>query len=456
MELVKIDLENTKNNLIVKRDNTLIDGKYALTLHQAQFVSFMVSLVKVEDSYFKEYEINLSDLLSIMRVRRENWRQLSRTLTQLLQKIVVITDTVDEIHKTTLLSSFRIINSQDVIKFSFHDSMKPLLLQLKSKFTQVKLEEIFNFKSVYSIKFYEILKRELDRHNRYKIASALTFKYDLEELKEIMVGDYDLKKDKVVYPKTYHKYNDFKKRILVVAQTELKAKSRHYFTFEEKKTKRKVTSLIFTIHATDKKEKQKIRDEELVQEQIAIDKINLDKFEHEDFKMLNKIRKEYLNKSFFRPFHLNEIFDKVYFPNTTFFIEEIDGKPLMFRLYQDKIFLLEKEEINMGIKFLSQNPEYLGDMSFKVEDYIGLHTYIKVTGKDIFGNQNNSDILFKTEEIKDYSKEEDTKIVKFSNEKYHFFIKIINKDNFIKLFEDGGIPINSHALMLNEQEANTI
>jgi plasmid replication initiation protein len=154
-----VDIEKVdKENMVVKKDNGLIDGKYAMTLHQAQFIGFMISLVKVEDEDFKDYAMPLNELLQVMSVERANWKKLSRTLTQLMMKVIVIQNSPKVIEKTTLLNWFKIDADTDIVTFSFHKSMKPLLLNLKSKFTQIDLKDIFKFKSVYSIKFYEIIK----------------------------------------------------------------------------------------------------------------------------------------------------------------------------------------------------------------------------------------------------------------------------------------------------------
>ena len=424
--LIKLEMEDVTKNTIVKKDNSLLDGKYTLTLHQAQFISFMVSLIKIEDSSFQEYEINLSNLLSIMKVERKNWKQLSKTLTQLLQKIVIITDNENEIFKTTILSSFRIINSKDIVSFGFHHSMRPLLLQLKSKFTQIKLEEIFNFKSVYTIKFYEILKRELDKHNYLKKVYLPTFKYELEELKEIMVGDYNLKEDKIVYPKTYINYNDFKKRILLVAQKELRTKSSHYFEFEEKKTKRKVTNLIFTIHKKKKDRINELHTDIDVLESLKTYKDYMDMpFENRHFNLIKEIRAN-KNKVFFRPYLMNKInVASNYYPHVTY---GLNSKNLIINRFSKEV--LDKYDVNAVICFLADHKEFLYDLQPKIEEYIGFYFDIKITAKNILGYYNDEVQNFTIKQVK--TNEDNTIVIQFVSESQYINLKFKDINSFLK------------------------
>ena len=233
LELVELDDESFDNNQMVLKSNDFIHAKYSLNLHQAQFLCYMISLVRVDDKDFKNYEISLTDLLKIMNIERKNWKRLRISLRLLMQKVVTVAETKTKVAETTLLSYFEIDNEIDLVTFRFDISMKPLLLELKSNFTQTNLKTIFRFKSVYTIKFHEILKREIGfQKKKNNNQSKITFKYNLEELKEILTGDFDIKQDKVVYPKAYERYHKFKEAVIQVAQKELKAKSNYSFEFE--------------------------------------------------------------------------------------------------------------------------------------------------------------------------------------------------------------------------------
>jgi plasmid replication initiation protein len=427
-----VDIGKVDSNMLVKKDNGLIDGKYAMTLHQAQFISFMISLVKVEDEDFKDYEMPLNELLQVMNVERKNWKQLSKTLTQLMTKIIVTQNDENRISKTTLLSWFDIDSECDMVTFRFDKSMKPLLLNLKSKFTQIDLKDIFKFKSVYTIKFYEIIKREFDIHKYYNKNDLPIFSYELEELKEIMVGDYNPKLDKIVYPKSYSVYKDFKKRVILVAQKELKEKCKYYFEFEEKKLGRKVNKLTFFIKQNENYNQEVEENKKSCIANKNIDELKQEKFEHNDFLMLDRIRNEYLGKPFFRLYHMRDIEGfETYMPDMTLILKDTENKPLIINSYTQEP--LKKEEINAVIKYLNENPETLGDIEPKMNEYKGLWVDIKVNGK-------YSEIMkFK---IYDTKKEDNKDVVSFESEYYNFSIKSSDIYEFIRSFFDNSFEID--------------
>jgi plasmid replication initiation protein len=419
-----VDIEKVDGNMLIKKDNGLIDGKYAMTLHQAQFVSFMISLVRVEDEDFKDYEMPLNELLQIMNIERKNWRRLTKSLKSLMQKVIILNDTEKVFSATTLLNWFEVNEEKDTVIFSFHKSMKPLLLNLKNKFTQIDLKDIFKFKSVYTIKFYEIIKRELNIHKHYNKHDLPIFGYELEELKEIMVGDYNLKKDKVEYPTSYKIYNRFKDKVLLPAQKELKEKCKYYFDFEEKKLGRKVNKLTFFVRENENYNEGPEENKESCIADKNIDELKQEKFKHEDFLMLDRIRNEYVNKPFFRPYHMRGIEGfETYMPDMTLILKETENKPLIINGYTNEP--LKKDDVNAVIKYLNDNPKSLGDIIPDVLEYVGLVVDIKVNGK-------YSEVMrFK---IIDISKKDGKDVITFENEYYTFGIKSSDVYEFVRVF----------------------
>jgi plasmid replication initiation protein len=408
-----IDLE--KNNFdVIKKNNSLVESKGAMTLHQAQFVSFMISLVKIEDEDFKDYEMPLNNLLQIMNVERKNWKKLANTLRPLMQKVIVTQDDDEAISMCTLLSNFKIDNKNEYVTFRFDKDMKPLLLNLKSKFTQSSLKQILSFKSVYTIRFYEIIKKEIGKQKKYvSDIDKIGFSFDVEELKEIMVGDYNPKFDKVVYPKAYAKYYDFKRKVIFPAQEELKEKSKYYFEFEEKKLGRKVNKITFFVKHNESYQAEQTEKESCIADK-NIDELKQERFQHGDFLMLDRIRNEYLNKPFFRPYHMRDIEGfNTYMPDMTLILKDTENKPLIINSYNQEV--LKKDEVNAVIKYLNDNPNTLGDVEPDISEYKGFFVNIKANGK--YTGENGETMQFR---INDIAKD----MVYFENEDYTFAVKI--------------------------------
>ena len=113
-----------------------------------------------------------------------------------------------------------------MIKVSFDPNLKPYLLQLKKQFTVVPLKDILGFRSIHSMRIYEMLQQ-------FKSTGLLVVK--IEDLKY-----------RLGVENKYSDYNTFKKRVIEQAQKEL-ADTDMTFTFEEIKEGRRVARIKFKL-----------------------------------------------------------------------------------------------------------------------------------------------------------------------------------------------------------------
>ena len=248
---------------MIIKDNKLIRAKYSLNLHQTRFIAHMASRVNRNDLDFFTYEISLNELLKTLKIERRHWRRLERTLTTLMTKIIVIESNEYHIEKTVLLSYFKIEN--EIVKYRFDKSLKPFLLDLDNKFkkgsyTKLSFEKILSFDSQYSAKLYEVLEIKVRQNERYKNRHLLEINYELQDLKELLLGQYNSTTGKIDIPKSYNRFNNFKNRVLDMAHKELKEKGDYYFEYEILKIGKKVQSLKFTIHKNREKIKKDARE----------------------------------------------------------------------------------------------------------------------------------------------------------------------------------------------------
>jgi plasmid replication initiation protein len=418
----------------------------------------MISLIKIDDEDFHDYKMPLNELLDFMSIERYNWKKLERTLDKLQVKQIVLNSTNQIIEKVTFLSYFKIDREEDTVLFRFDKTMKPLLLNLKNKFTQVDLKGILNFESSYTIRFYEIIKKYIGLQSNHKDKNYI-FTYELEELKEIMVGDYDCNLGKIVYPKSYKRYNDFKRKVLLVAQKELKEKSNLYFEFEEQKTKRAVSHIKFTIIFKPKEQNKKEYQEYIEAESIThnIEHSNLTyeqyckmKFRSQDFKTVEKIKNEYKDKPFFRPFVMKKFVNDVpnYYPWTLVYYDcsqdlyTIDGE----------VWNNQDKDINAINCFLSDYPQFLGQIDIQVKDLIGWSTKVNLFGVSKLGNEVDEKQSFKLIDVKEV---QGKLAALFKNDnKERFKGKVTS--NFIEKFKNDKIKIDIKHLFLEQAKPKTI
>jgi Initiator Replication protein len=132
------------------------------------------------------------------------------------------------------------------VTLTFLPELKPFLLQLHRDFTKLDMDIFKKLKTASSIRLYQIFKSHTGK-NQYKIH------FELEELKEILGVS-----------EKYQQYAGFKMRVLDEAQQRLSDKTDISFTYEEIKTGKKVSSLVF--HIQNNKQGTKELPEKIVQE----------------------------------------------------------------------------------------------------------------------------------------------------------------------------------------------
>jgi len=94
---------------------------------------------------------------------------------------------------------------------------------------------------------YEIIESRVTVYEKYKNKNLLNFEYEIEDLKEILLGEYNSRDENIKIPKSYKRYNNFKRKVLDIAYKELKGKGDYHFEYESIKTGRTYTHIKFTI-----------------------------------------------------------------------------------------------------------------------------------------------------------------------------------------------------------------
>jgi hypothetical protein len=175
------------------------------------------------------------------------YTELRQITKELMQKVFEIR--IDnKVIQVAWLSYVAYNETEGTIDIRFDPFLRPYLLELKKEFTSYKLENIVKLKSSYAIRIYELLKQYEKLHERT---------FSLSDLRTTLGADD-------IYPA----YGNFKQRVLVPAQHELKKKTDICFEIEEVKVGRRVDKVKFLITS------MKIRKSEQSEESPR----NLDKF----------------------------------------------------------------------------------------------------------------------------------------------------------------------------------
>lgn len=251
-------MEKESNNGLVIKSNYLVEAPCKLTITEQKIVYLILSMIDKNDEDFKDYKFRIVDFMEKLDLKGQSAYSQLKATTRLLRSrtfTIKYKDENGDSHElqTGWVSDADYNDNTGTVTFYLSKKLKPFLLQLKEYFTVLELDNLMQMKSVYSTKLYELLKQ-------YKKIGQRTF--DLKELKEKLA----------INKKSYELYNNFKRKVLLIAQEEINEKTDIYFEFEEIKEARKVVALKFYINSNEKdtsENKEQAIDEEYIDELAA-------------------------------------------------------------------------------------------------------------------------------------------------------------------------------------------
>lgn len=221
-----------KKDLSVKKSNYLNQASYKLSVVEQKLIAMLVAQIKNDATDFKPYSLNIKDFCSLIGIESSNYSYIVSVAKSLLDRDVhfwYVNDKGKNIEVITKwLSSCVHTEGSGTVEMNFDNVLKPFLLQLRNRFTLYRLENILQLTSVFSIRIYELLKQ-------YENIGSVFF--TLEDLRKY-IGIDDTQ---------YKMYADFKRRVLVIAQKEIKSKCDIYFDYDEIKVGRSIGKILFYI-----------------------------------------------------------------------------------------------------------------------------------------------------------------------------------------------------------------
>ncbi|MER2005854.1 MAG: replication initiation protein [Psychrobacillus sp.] len=230
VELI-IDREN-----MVTKSNLLIEAAYKLTSSEFKLIQTIFSNIQPDDTKTNTYTFPIKQFIDLLELKGQSgYSELKRITFDLFKKPISITIN-EETTQITWLSLVKYNENKGTITIEINKFWEKYLLSLTSNFTSYKLFNITNLKSIYSLRLYELLKSRINLNSTRVIT--------LNDLRAKMGVDAE----------QYPKYSNFKQRVILQAQKELKAQSDIYFEFVEIKKGRAVDKIEFHIYRNVPKE----------------------------------------------------------------------------------------------------------------------------------------------------------------------------------------------------------
>jgi plasmid replication initiation protein len=223
------DNENNEITWIVKKSNDLIEkARYDLSITQQKLILFVIKEIRTDDTDFKTYDVFVSELIEATKSSDWLYFKLKQEAKDILKKPLLIRTDDGGWVALNWFSSIRYLPGKGILRLRFDPALKPYLLQLKERFTEYDLRNVFPMRSTYSPRIYELLKQYQQFGKRY---------FDLEEFKQLLAIDTKI---------AYSSYGLIKQHIISTAIKEINQHTDLQITdFKEKKISRKVVGFTF-------------------------------------------------------------------------------------------------------------------------------------------------------------------------------------------------------------------
>ncbi len=221
---------------IIRKANELVEARYRFDIWEMRVFAKMLMSIEHDDKDFSKYNIHINELLRDFNLVNagDNYTAVKEAVQKLQTKIIEIEKDTPEGVKwfstPLLISTEGFKNTQDgnYISVQFHPTLKPFLIELKERYLQYDISNLWGLSSMYSIRIYELLKQYERIGKRH---------FDVENLR-VILGLEETE---------YKLYGHFKDKIVLKAQRDLLEVTDISFTFTEEKRSRKVVGLTFFI-----------------------------------------------------------------------------------------------------------------------------------------------------------------------------------------------------------------
>jgi plasmid replication initiation protein len=224
------------SKLTVRQGNDLIEASYKIaSLGEARLIRLLIAQISSFDEDFKVYQISVSDFAHVFGLNDRDGRlyELLYNAADGLTSRKIRMRNGNSWLLMNWLSSAEYRHGSGYVELCFDAKLKPYLLQLKGYYTEYELENTVHFKSLYSIRLFELLKREY-KEDQKTGQFKRSFEYD--ELREKM----GIEKDEYTF------FKDFRVRVIDKAQKEInRFSSINIVQVDYPKTGRKITHVVF-------------------------------------------------------------------------------------------------------------------------------------------------------------------------------------------------------------------
>lgn len=231
---------NANKQIVVS--NTINEARFKMTKAEQKLFLYCVGIVDNKENHLNtKFEMNVKDFAEFLEISKNKrvYQDMIKITSDMASRVIQFTKEDGSLHQIPALAE--VIYKKGFVTLEVNRNLAPYLIDLKKQFTQYSLQEVIQFKSIYSMRIYQILNQWVYKGSVECTIDKLRFMLSIEE------NEYKL-------------YGDFKRKVLEVAYKEINKNSVLKYTYKELKTGRKVTSILFTIKQAKKPKTEQIQE----------------------------------------------------------------------------------------------------------------------------------------------------------------------------------------------------
>jgi len=252
--LICFTMSETKSSnepLFIIKSNSLVEARYRLNLKESQVILWLLTQIRPCDEDFKLHKLKIDEFSKMVGLKAKGqYSELQKITESLMRRVLKINQPeTNETIQVAWLSAARYQHSKGCVLLEFSPQLKPSLLQLQSQFTKISISDTLKFKSVYSIRVYELLSQ-----------------YESIGIRKISVSD--LRAHCGIKRNEYKDYGIFKLRVIERAKTEINSKTEYEIDYREIKESRKIEEIEWTIKKKTHFEKSQEEKSRIIQKEL--------------------------------------------------------------------------------------------------------------------------------------------------------------------------------------------
>ncbi len=171
----------SKSNSITKH-NHLVEASYRLTLDEQRLLLMCISRINPYEPLPEgnRFEVTTEEFCEVFDVDPKTaYDQMKEAADRLAERWIIVNG--DRHHRIRWLDETKYVHGEGRVVIGFSPKVAPYLSALSQDFTEYKLGQIADFKSVHSIRLYELLIRFDDTGIRLITVDQLKDRLDLSD-----------------------------------------------------------------------------------------------------------------------------------------------------------------------------------------------------------------------------------------------------------------------------------